>query len=108
MPSMITLPLLVGFVPLLIYPWGLVVGVMMLSYLRAGDEPALLMAIVYCFFAGAVVYPLVYGFCAIAAIWKLKKQEAKLALKISLVPLAFLFMLAVLFLWFELDTSMLS
>jgi hypothetical protein len=105
MRSKITLSLIVGFLPLLVYQWVFLLGIMSSVYLRAGYESALLKAVIYSYLGGSIVYPLVYVSCAIAAIWR--KQEAALALKISIVPLVFLFVLAVLFAWIQFDTSML-
>ena len=98
----ITLPLIAGGLPLLVYPAVLLAGIMSLAGERTGDEPpALLMAIVTSFLIGSIVYPLVYVPCAVAAVRKAKKQEAALAFKISMVPLIFLAVLAILLLvWF--------
>jgi hypothetical protein len=104
MRSKITLPLIVGGLPLLVYPAVLGAGIMSLAAERTGDEPALLMAIVNSFLIGSIVYPLVYVPCAIGAVWRAKEQDAALAFKISIMPLVFLAVLVVLLLaWLHFD-----
>jgi hypothetical protein len=104
MRSKITLPLVLGGLPLPIYPGILLAGVMSLAGERTGDEPALLMTVVKSFLFGSILYPLVYIPCAIAAVRTAKKQEEALAFKLSMVPLVFLSVLVVLFLaWIQLN-----
>jgi hypothetical protein len=105
MRTKITFSLVLGGLPLPIYPGVLLAGIMSLGGSRTGDEPALLMAIVTSFLIGSIAYPLIYIPCAVAAVRAAKRQEESLAFKISIVPLVFISVLAMLLLaWLQFET----
>jgi hypothetical protein len=92
---------IVGALPLLIYPIVLLAGVMSLAGESQGDEPALLMIVAKTFLWSSLAYPLVYGgFALAAAVVAWRPQGERLAFGLSCVPLAYLVMLGVLmFAW---------
>ena len=86
--------LVLGALPLLVYPGILVAGVMSLAGHRTGNEPALQMAIAQTFLWGTIAYPLVYFPCLVFALVMRKRRE-RAALRASTIPFQFLALLAV-------------
>lgn len=104
MSSRVTISLIIGGLPLLAYPAVALAGIMSLAGERMGHEAALLETVRTSFLIGTLVYPLVYILCAIAAVW-VNKKDAAFAFKVSVVPLVFISILAVLCLgWFQLES----
>jgi hypothetical protein len=95
MRSRITLVLIAGGLPLLVYPAVVIASIMGLAAPRTGHEPALEIGIANSFYIGTIAYPLIYVACALIAI--VMRQNGARAFKIGTVPLAFLAMLGVLF-----------
>jgi len=91
----ITIVLIAGGLPLLIYPAVVIASFMGLVAQRTGSEPALEIGIANSFYIGTIAYPLIYVACALIAI--VMRQNGARAFKIGTVPLAFLAMLGVLF-----------
>src|SRR3954452_1571443 len=90
--------LLIGGVPLLVYPLVFWEGLMVLGGgVEWGHQSAVLKVVMRIFFAMAIAYPLVYIPCAIKAVRMAKQGRQESALKICKVPLAFLALLGVLF-----------
>lgn len=96
--------LILGGLPLLLYPFVFLAGVMSLGGHRTGDEPLLLMAVAYVCVLGSLVYPVVYGCCLVATFVKKKQAKERAALWMSVVPLVFLVLLGGLFIaWSNLE-----
>ena len=98
--------LTLGGLPLLLYPFVLLAGIMSLAGHSSGDEPALLVAVVNSFLWGSLVYPAVYVPCWALARSALKANKEKVALRVSMAPLFYLGILVVLMLaWSRLQHS---
>jgi hypothetical protein len=87
-----------GFIPLLIYPVVLMANFMSLAAPRtAGDET--LNILFNAFLVGSTAYPFVYCPCAwISESMDEKSKSERLALALSFVPLVYLFIVSLLFL----------
>jgi hypothetical protein len=95
--------LIVGGLPLLLYPFIAIASAMSLGGYSTGTERTLLMIVARGFQIGSLVYPLVYVGCLIAALVVRKKKESAAA-TIASVPLWFLGMVCLLFVsWLALD-----
>ncbi|MBD2463493.1 hypothetical protein H6G89_21035 [Oscillatoria sp. FACHB-1407] len=92
-----TLALIIGGLPLLIYPGVFLAGAMGLAAPWSGDAERLLMAVVKSALIGSISYPLVYFASLIAALVMAITQRIAIAFKISLIPLAYLLVLSLLF-----------
>lgn len=100
----ITFSLIVGGLPLLIYPGVVLGGLMGLSGVWSGNEPLWLVVVVKSSLIGSISYPLVYFASAVAAVVMTINKRTAIAFKISLIPLAYLLVLGLLFLvWFWLN-----
>ena len=87
---------IVSALPLLIYPAVLMASVMSLAGGVSGEEPAYLVAIVYGFLIGSLLYPLVY-IGSLIAYFIVKDIERKaLFVKIPFLYLAFCIILLIL------------
>jgi len=101
-----TLLLVLGFLPLLIYPGVLLAGIMGLAAPRTGHEPQLMIILFNAFLVGSLAYPVAY--CSFA--WmseSIDQKSERLALALSAVPLGYLFIVVLLFLscgWAENDS----
>jgi len=93
-------PLIVlGFIPLLIYPGVLVAGIMGLAAPRTGHEPQMEIILGNAFLIGSVAYPVVYCICAwISETLHEKSKSERLAEALAFVPLVYLSVLSLLFL----------
>jgi hypothetical protein len=92
--------LVLGALPFLIYPFVVLAGVMSLAGHSSGKEPIILVIVANSFLLGSLAYPLVYLPALVFAGARLAAGERKAALVGSIVPLAFLVLLGVLFaLW---------
>jgi len=100
-----TLLVVLGFIPLLIWPAVLGAGIMGLAAPRTGHEPKLMVILSTAFLVGSMAYPLVYRPCALFSESMDQKSE-RLALALSVAPLVYLFAMALLLflgLWGEED-----
>lgn len=83
-------PLLIGAVPLLIYPIVFLASVMSLGAHRSGDEPLLLMVVFAVFLMGALAYPIVYGVCAWLTVVRVTNDQDDAARRVATFPLWYL------------------
>jgi hypothetical protein len=98
--------LVLGGLPLVIYPVLLVAGIMSLAGHRTGDEPLLLMAVSYAFLIGSLSYPIVYVCCLVIAVWMGTRGDQRGMLRSSIAPLAFIAVLGVVaWLWGRLESA---
>ncbi len=88
--------LLLGAVPLLIYPFVLLAGVMSLAAGRTGNEPVLLMVVGYSFLLGSIAYPAVYVICTVLAFVKESKNRT-MPTYCAAAPLVYLLVIVALF-----------
>jgi hypothetical protein len=96
--------LTLGGIPLIIYPFILLAGVMSLAGSPSGAS-VLLTLVVFLFLIGSIAYPAVYFPCLIVSKKEWKKEDG-IHLKYSAVPLIYLCGLAILMsLWMMLDQS---
>ena len=94
-----TLLLVLGFLPLLIYPGVLLAGIMGLAAPRTGHEPQLMIILFNAFLVGSLAYPVVYCPCAwISESLNEKSKSERLAEALSFVPLVYLSVVSLLFL----------
>jgi hypothetical protein len=89
--------LVLGGLPLLVYPFVLLADVMSLAAQRSGKDPLLLTILSRSFQLGSLIYPLVYLPCLAAAIFRLKAHNQRGAVVISAIPVILLILLAILF-----------
>src|SRR5262245_46202298 len=96
--SLRKLLVVLGFIPLLIYPVVLIAGIMGLAAPRtAGDEPMNIIGIAI--LVGWLAYPVVYCPCAwISESLNEKSKSERLAEALSFVPLVYLSAVSLLFL----------
>jgi hypothetical protein len=95
--------LVLGGIPLFLYPAVLFANLMSLAGHRSGNEPALLMVVVYSFLLGSLAYPVVYIVCVIKALAQAGK-DGKAALWFAAGPLGYLLLLVgLMFLWLGLE-----
>ena len=95
--------LIIGALPLLIYPCIAGASLMSLAGQTTGEVPVLLMAVARAFQIGSLIYPVVYLGSVVAALVTRKKNE-EISAKIALVPLWFLALVCLLFVgWIALD-----
>ena len=88
--------LILGFLPLPVYPFVLLADVMSLAAPRSGKDPLLLTVVSKLFQIGSLLYPLVYLPCLVAAIMRLMAHKERSAAIISAIPIAMLVVLAIL------------
>jgi hypothetical protein len=89
--SLRKLLVVLGFLPLLIYPVVLVAGIMALAAPRTGDEPQLQIILSHAIVVGWLVYPVVYCPCAwISESLNEKSKCGRLAEALSFAPLVYL------------------
>jgi hypothetical protein len=84
--------LVLGGIPLLIYPSVLLASLMSLAGHRSGNEPVSLMIVVYSFLLGSLAYPVVYIVCVIYALGQAGTRE-RAALWFAAGPLGYLLLL---------------
>jgi hypothetical protein len=89
--------LVIGALPLPVYPFVLLADVMSLAGERSGKDPLLLTVVSRSFQLGSMAYPLVYVPCLVAAIRRLMGHDPHAAAIISAIPLGLLALLAILF-----------
>lgn len=90
--------LLIGGLPLLVYPFVFLGGVMVIGGgVEWGNASAAYKVMLRSFFAGAMVYPLIYIPCAIKAVLMAKEGREESALKMCKVPLVLIALLGMLF-----------
>lgn len=94
MKQTVSLLLLLGALPLLIYPFVLLANVMSLAGHWSGNEPLGLVVTVYAFLIGSTAYPAVYIFHRVYANALLKQNKTEAALRYSVGPLLYLALLA--------------
>lgn len=87
--------LILGALPLLIYPMIFMASIMSLAAIRAGDEISLLMLASNGFLLTSLAYPLVYFISLFGTIIQKNKDNAK---RWSLIPLKYLLIVIVLML----------
>ena len=92
----IAIALILGALPLLLYPIAFLTVLMSLLGQRSGAEPILLVVLVYAFLLGSLAYPVVYIFCLLKTRSKRAKNENEAALRFSVFPLGYLLALGVL------------
>lgn len=97
--------LIMGGLPLGIYPFVAIASLMSLAGHTTGEENAFLMAVARSFQIASLIYPVVYIACLIAAL-VIRKHSEVFAVRVASVPLYFLGLLCLLFIgWFALDMS---
>ena len=84
--------LVLGALPLVIYPFVLPANIMGLAGQRSGNESFVLVLISYAFYIGTTAYPLVYLFCVGFAIAGARKKS-NAALGCALGPIGYLLLL---------------
>jgi len=89
--------LVVGGLPLVVYPFVLLADVMSLAGERSGKDPLLLTVVARSFQLGSLVYPLVYVPCLVAAVRRLMAHDPHAAAVFSAIPIGLLALLAILF-----------
>lgn len=89
--------LLVGALPLLIYPLLLPAFVMSLFGHKTGNEPMQLVLVVYSFLLGSLAYPGVFAVCAVLAVIQTRSNRNWMALGFAALPYLYLVLLAGLF-----------
>jgi hypothetical protein len=95
----ISIYLVLGDLPLLLYPFVVIAGVMSLAGHVSGDEPLLLLAVARSFIWGSLAYPAVYIPCLVVAC-ALKQNRKKAALRFSVAPVLYLLaLIALLGVW---------
>jgi len=82
--------MIIGALPLLIYPFVLLANMMALAGHRSGHEPVILLLIAFAFVLGTTAYPVVYILCVVAAVACVKKARGAPAVAYSAAPLAYL------------------
>jgi len=83
--------LIVGALPLLIYPFILLANVLSLAGTKSSTPVPMAQWLIANGFLGcSTLYPLVYLACTIAAVTYARSGKATVALKLSIVPLAYL------------------
>ena len=106
--SLRKLLIVLGFLPLLIYPCVLLADIMSLAAPRTGNEPQLRIILLNAFLIGTLAYPVVYCFCAwISETLNEKSKSERLAEALSFVPLVYLSVVVLLALacgWAEDDS----
>lgn len=101
----ITVRLLLGALPLLVYPFVAIASVMSLAGYRTGTEPMLRMLVARAFQITSLLYPVVYLGSLIAAL-SLKKADEAAARKVTTIPFWFLLLIvAAFFGWMLLDRA---
>jgi hypothetical protein len=96
--------LIVGAVPLLVYPFAAMASLMSLAAHTSGKEPVLMMIAARGFQISSLLDPLVYFGCLVAAVALKGKGRGAMAGKIASVPLFFLVLIAVFFVgWLKLE-----
>lgn len=96
--------LILGGVPLIVYPAVLLASVMSLAGVRTGYEPWLMRIVVPSFLVGSIIYPLVYIVSIGLVVWAEYQGRSLFSLRASVLPLLYLLLLGVLFLaWAWLD-----
>jgi hypothetical protein len=96
--------LIIGALPLLVYPFIALASVMSLAGHTTGEEPVMRMAVARGFQVTSLLYPVVYV-ASLAAALAVRKQKAGTAAKIASAPLWFLMLVVLLFVaWIALDT----
>ncbi|MBD1867332.1 hypothetical protein H6F95_08495 [Cyanobacteria bacterium FACHB-471] len=91
----IALSLIAGGLPLLIYP-GVFIGVSISLAAPWTDNEPLLTVVAKSVLIGSISYPLVYFVSLVMTLVMAKIRRTAIAFKISLVPLAYLLVLALL------------
>lgn len=88
--------LIVGALPLLVYPAVFLASIMSLAGHKTGREPALQMLVARSFQISTLLYPVVYIVALIAALL-LRNRAADLAGKVATLPLWYLGLIVLLF-----------
>ena len=91
--------LILGALPLVVYPFVLLANIMGLAGQRSGNESLVLVLISYVFYAATTVYPLVYLPCAGIAIVRARKKSNG-ALGFAFAPIGYLlFLVGLVAIW---------
>lgn len=102
--SVAVVALFAGGLPLLVYPFIFLAGIMSLAGHRSGTEPPILVAVSMLALLSSILYPLVYVPCLIMVLARLRAGTKRILF--SLAPLVYLVLVAMLFLlWFSLQPS---
>jgi hypothetical protein len=90
--------LVLGALPLAIYPFVVLADIMSLAGHRRGDEPRLLVAVATIFQVGSLAYLPVYAFSFAATLILLGKVgRGRRAFCLSVIPIIYLAILTILF-----------
>jgi hypothetical protein len=89
--------LIVGGLPLILYPGALIGGLISLSGVWNENESLLLIVVVKSCLIGSISYPLIYITSAVVSVVMARRQRIAIAFKISLIPLIYLLILSLLF-----------
>jgi hypothetical protein len=84
--------LVLGALPLVVYPFVLLANIMGIAAPRSGNESLVLVLISYAFYIATTVYPLVYLFCVASAIVAARRQS-RTALGFAFAPIGYLLLL---------------
>ena len=96
--------MILGALPLLIYPFVAVASLMSLAGHTTGREPVMLMAVARRFQITSLLYPVVY-LCALITALAIRKRKEVMAARIALIPLLYIALEIPLFTgWIVLDT----
>jgi hypothetical protein len=93
-------PIVISAIPLIIYPFVLLANLMSLAAEPTAESiqvPLWFKLVVYGFLWGSSLYPLALFGCGIWALARSRQNAPKSAILIALIPMAYLAILAVLF-----------
>ena len=98
--------LVVGALPLLVYPPVLLANLMSLGGHRTGNESPGVSLVTYSFLLGSTAYPAVYVFSLLLVIARIRENRAKAALGYSIAPMFYFGLLVLLgMLWGSIGPS---
>ncbi len=104
MRALVPILLVGGGLPLLIYPFVVLINLMQLAGHRTGHEPAPLLFMVGLVMLGTTLYPAVYLPCMILSLRRFAGNRDRAALRLSIIPLVYLVAVAgAMALWIRLE-----
>jgi hypothetical protein len=107
MKTLSILSLILGALPLAVYPFVVIADIMSLATPTRGDEPTLLVAVARCFQIGSLAYLPVYAFSLAATLSLLRKKgKERAALCLSILPIIYVAILTILFFVWQEDVPL--
>jgi hypothetical protein len=85
--------LILGAVPLLMYPFLVMANIMSFAAPHTNEEPFGLTLVVNIFLFSSTAYPIVYILCAVFAIVHIRKDKGKPAFSYGIAPIIYLVLL---------------